>query len=77
MQTSPLKPPAPKKGKKKARWFGKEERKEITLNDRVFNLKDTVQSKLYIFNYIMNIVVRVMFINLLVFLGIESKWKYL
>ena len=43
----------------------------------VFNLRPSVQGKLYIFNYIMNILMRLMFIGLLVFLGSENKMKYL
>ena len=42
-----------------------------------FNLKPKVQKKLYIFNYLMNLIMRCLFINLLVFLGIENQREYL
>jgi hypothetical protein len=53
------------------------ETKEKTLNDSVFNLEKSVQKKLYYFNKFMNVIMRCLFINLLVFLAIESKWIYL
>lgn len=42
-----------------------------------FNLRPKVQKVLYITNYVLNAIIRVMFINLLVFLGILNRWAYL
>jgi hypothetical protein len=50
---------------------------EKTLNDKVFNLKAPIQKALYWFNMFMNILMRVLFILLLVYLGLKNKWIYL
>lgn len=43
----------------------------------MFNLKSSVQRKLYAFNFVANLVMRLLFINLLIFLGLEGKMDYL
>jgi hypothetical protein len=51
--------------------------REKSLNDKVFNLSKGVQKKLYWFNMVMNVIMRILFINLLVFLARENKRIYL
>lgn len=41
------------------------------------HLTPKVQKILYILNFILNAAIRIMFINLLAFLGIINKWIYL
>ena len=75
----PEQPTTIKKGhpKKRRRQETEELRLEKTLNDKVFNLKPSVQRKLYLFNFVMNVVARLILIYLLVFLASERKLKYL
>jgi hypothetical protein len=44
--------------------------KEKSLNDKVFTLSRGVQRRLYWFNMVMNVLMRLCFVNLLVFLAL-------